>query len=385
MTYPCRPRVSSVHKDHRVIISREQKQGFTLIELLVVIAIIAVLIGLLLPAVQSAREAARRIQCTNNLKQIGLGLHNYHSTYDTFPPGLYQQRNSSLTLVRNMDFSTLARMLPYVEQQSLYNAANFSISCYNDPVGDRINSTCTETRVSAFLCPSDPLPTFDLWAGSSTPPADAPVAPGNNYFASIGSSLEFDDSQTGGPPNGVFFYSPTGRTIGLRDISDGSTNTIAFGEFRVGSGNTAIYSPQTDLVFYGVYPPGVTRNTPQMVMPAGADAYQRWLVGCTAALKTSSRGGHTVYNGQSWAYGIVAYSLGHILQPPNPPYVNCSVNGGGAGHNPGSINMNSFHPGGANTLATDGSVKFLKNSTALAVIWALGSRAQGEIISADSY
>jgi prepilin-type N-terminal cleavage/methylation domain-containing protein/prepilin-type processing-associated H-X9-DG protein len=369
------------------IAARHRGRGFTLIELLVVIAIIAVLIALLLPAVQAAREAARRAQCVNNLKQIGLALHNYHQTNDCFPPGCYLQRNSSLALVNNQDFSTHARLLGYLEQQALYNAANFSFSCYNDALGEEVNGTVTETRVFAFLCPSSPLPTFSLWAGSSnpTPGVSVPTAPGNNYFASIGSSLEFDSSQTGGPPNGMFYYMANGGTIGIRDITDGTSNTIAFGELKFGSGNTNAVTPTTDFVFLGTYPPGVSRNTPQMSMPLGGGPFLQWLPTCGAGAATATRGGHAVYMGQSWAYGIVGYSLGHVLQAPNPQYPSCSVNKTGAGQNPGSVNMASFHPGGANILMTDGSVRFLKNSTNLMTVWALGSRAQGEIVDASSF
>jgi prepilin-type N-terminal cleavage/methylation domain-containing protein/prepilin-type processing-associated H-X9-DG protein len=363
------------------------RRGFTLIELLVVIAIIAVLIALLLPAVQAAREAARRAQCVNNMKQIGLALHNYHQTNDSFPPGCMMNRNSALALVGNQDFSTHARLLGYLEQQALYNAANFSLGCYNDAYCEEINGTVTETRVSAFLCPSSPLPTFTLWAGSSnpSPQASLPMAPGNNYFASIGSSLEFDASMTGGAPNGMFYYMPLGGSIGIRDVRDGTSNTIAFGELKIGSGNTAAYTPVTDFVFIGTYPPGVTRNTPQMVMATGSGPFLQWLPTCAAGALTASRGGHAVYMGQAWAYGIVGYSMGHVLQAPNPQYPSCSINGNGAGQNPGSVNMASFHPGGANVLMCDGSVKFLKNSTGLPIVWALGSRAQGEVVSSDAY
>jgi prepilin-type N-terminal cleavage/methylation domain-containing protein len=365
--------------------SRGGKGAFTLIELLVVIAIIAVLIALLLPAVQAAREAARRAQCVNNLKQIGLAMHNYHQTNDCFPPGIYQQRNSNKALVANQDFSAQARMLSYLDQQPLYNAANFSISCYNDAVGEAINSTLTRTRISSFLCPSAPLPTFTLFAGASNDLAGSPVAPGNNYLASWGSSLEFDASMTGGAPNGVFVYSAAGLTIGLRDVIDGSTNTIAYVESRVGSGLATVFTPATDFVFIGSYPAGVTRNGALMVMPAGGTAFRQWLVKCGAGIRTASRGGHAVYMGQSWAYGIVGYSMGSALQPPNPPYPSCSINGNGAGQNPGSVNMNSFHPGGACVLLCDASVRFLKDSTNIQTVWALGSRAGGEIVSADSY
>jgi prepilin-type N-terminal cleavage/methylation domain-containing protein/prepilin-type processing-associated H-X9-DG protein len=364
-----------------------RRRGFTLIELLVVIAIIAVLIALLLPAVQAAREAARRAQCVNNMKQIGLALHNYQQVNDSFPPGCYMSRNSAGALVSNVDFSAHARLLGYLEQQVLYNAANFALGCYNDTLCEEVNGTVTETRISAFLCPSSPLPTFTLWAGSSnaSPQSTLPTAPGTNYFASMGSSLEYDAAQTGGPPNGMFYYMSTGNAIGLRDIQDGSTNTIAFGELKIGSGNTNAYTPGTDFVFIGSYPPGVTRNTPQMTMPVGGTPFQTWLRTCAAGAGTASRAGHAVYMGQSWAYGIVGYAMGSVLQAPSPAYPSCSTNGSGAGQNPGSVNMASFHSGGANVLMCDGSVRFLKTSTGLPVVWALGSRAQGEIVDASSF
>src|SRR3954452_21454853 len=137
-------------------------RGFTLIELLVVIAIIAVLIALLLPAVQAAREAARRASCVNNLKQIGLGLHNYHQANDCFPSGGLKtySPNNNPTLPANTSWSAQSRLLPSLEQQSLYNAANFSIGvdANNDKWQTAMNSTVSITRLSVFLCPSDTPP-----------------------------------------------------------------------------------------------------------------------------------------------------------------------------------------------------------------------------------
>jgi prepilin-type N-terminal cleavage/methylation domain-containing protein len=166
-----------------------RRPAFTLIELLVVIAIIAVLIALLLPAVQAAREGARRAQCTNNLKQIGLALHNYISTNDCVPPAALDTRIAAGTTIANGGFGALARLLPYLEQQSLYNASNFSINVINGAVGVWINSTAIHTRVNGFLCPSDTPPSWP------TITVDKSIAPGNNYFASVGSSLEFDNSR----------------------------------------------------------------------------------------------------------------------------------------------------------------------------------------------
>src|SRR4051794_11160659 len=153
---------------------RTGRRGFTLIELLVVIAIIAVLIALLLPAVQAAREAARRMSCTNNMKQIALGVHNYISTYDSLPPGAFWGRRSDGTQNSNNDWGPLARLLGYMEQQALYNAANFSLCMMNDNgnlAGVYGNSTVVTLRVASFLCPSSPEPSFNLAGAPSYIPS----------------------------------------------------------------------------------------------------------------------------------------------------------------------------------------------------------------------
>jgi prepilin-type N-terminal cleavage/methylation domain-containing protein/prepilin-type processing-associated H-X9-DG protein len=359
------------------------RSGFTLIELLVVIAIIAVLIALLLPAVQAAREAARRLQCVNNLKQLGLALHSYHSANDCFPPGaLFAWNPDTAKQINNGDFSAHARLLPFEEQQPLYNAANFSVACFNSATGVPMNTTVTTTRLSAFLCPSSERPG---WTMNGTAPINKAIAPGNNYFASLGSTLEFAAQQTSGPPNGPFFYyGQYGSPVGIASITDGTSSTIAFGEWKTGTGIASQVTIPTDIVFLGSFPSGVSRNTPQTSMPAGAGSFPQWLAQCAAAVSTN-RQGKTTTLGESWALGLVGYSMGNVLLPPNPPYPNCSTNGTGTLESPGMIGLSSNHPGGANVLMCDGSVRFLKNSTNMQTLWKLGSRRQGEIIGSDEY
>jgi prepilin-type processing-associated H-X9-DG protein len=185
-----------------------------LIELLVVIAIIAVLIALLLPAVQQAREAARRTQCKNNLKQIGLALHNYHDAFSTFPPGYIAGPNLSVT-TPGWGWATM--ILPHLDQTSLYNGINFNL-----PVEHASNSVVVNTRLNAFVCPSDLIQgTLVLTDSSNTTIVQTTPS---CYPGCVGNDNTDVDSPTG---NGVFIRNSRTR---MADITDGTSNTIIVGE-----------------------------------------------------------------------------------------------------------------------------------------------------------
>ena len=207
----------------------KRRVGFTLIELLVVIAIIAVLIALLLPAVQSAREAARRIQCNNNLKQIGLGLHNYHSSNNSFPLGV--SRYGLITTYEWDCWSGHALMLGALEQTSLYNAANFSLGNNGaNSYGYYANSTVTSTHISVYLCPSDPnAGTLSVLRTADNRNDVLDVS----YLASAGTTT---NSPNNTPPTNL--WATQGSTglfwwyisYGIQNITDGTSNTIAYTE-----------------------------------------------------------------------------------------------------------------------------------------------------------
>jgi prepilin-type N-terminal cleavage/methylation domain-containing protein/prepilin-type processing-associated H-X9-DG protein len=307
-----------------------RRPGFTLIELLVVIAIIGVLIGLLLPAVQKVREAANRLSCSNNLKQIGLAAHNYHDTFRQLPTGQ----------TVGTRFSALSRMLPYIEQDNVYKLIDFSTIDFAP-----VNQTPISTRISIFRCPSDV-------AESPLPELGGAI----NYMANKGSGIVWQDNT--GPnanmpkPNGVFFYDSKTR---FADIIDGLSNTAFFSERLLGDGSNSIVSPIED-VFLATTSPSTPDEAVQM---------------CNAVDITDLTNQFPFFMGAPWADGQHCYL--HVA-PPNSRscgflYVLRAV-----------MPPSSRHPGGVNLLMGDGSVHFIQNQIDLPTWRALGSRNGGEIV-----
>jgi len=243
--------------------STRTQRAFTLIELLVVIAIIAVLIALLLPAVQAAREAARRSQCTNNMKQIGLALHNYHQSVGTFPPGKAQSASQVpyTGYAGWTDWGPQAFMLPYMEQNPIYNAINFNF-CGGYSYGGYCNITANNKLIASYMCPSDtnvgfggaPSQSLALaqnWGQTNYPPNT------NSYRGSIGTTTSKWGWTTGymqcqpdpmgfGTPNpctafstGLFVYYVSN---GIQQVTDGTSNTIAYAESLVGDPSSTFQS-----------------------------------------------------------------------------------------------------------------------------------------------
>jgi prepilin-type processing-associated H-X9-DG protein len=357
---------------------------------LVVIAIIAVLIALLLPAVQAAREAARRSQCINNLKQIGLALHNYHAPSNSFP-GVYGARNKyNPPEIRGTwgCWSAQSLLLPYMEQVAIYNACNFAITNRDFGAGQEVQMTAIGSRINSFLCPSSPLP-----LGTD----GGYIKTGNNYFASVGASIAFNcdpynsfPMPTSAYPNGIFMVN--GPSISIRDVVDGTSNTIAFGEWRAGDYDETKLSIPQDVINLRQYPPNSGWGSPNLNYPPGLmSSFQTWLSQCAGAAPSSTQGAepwrtNMSYLGQGWHQGMFGWTLGNTLLAPNPRYPNCrSCSWDGDWDCEGMYGLSSFHPGGANVCMGDGSVRFLKSTTNTLTMWALGSISNSEVVSNDSY
>jgi prepilin-type N-terminal cleavage/methylation domain-containing protein/prepilin-type processing-associated H-X9-DG protein len=361
---------------------KSRRRAFTLIELLVVIAIIAVLIALLLPAVQAAREAARRSQCTNNMKQIGIAIHNYVSTFQVLPFGKGLCYGSAAGCTNSYPgaaayarWSAQSQLLMYIEQGNLFNSINFNIPPETPGMaGDvafmpayqnnsRENATSCRTQVNAFLCPSDGDATLlSQWPG------------GNNYLANLQSwacDLSENFPSTVAPneqQQGIFYYQ---SSVKMATITDGLSNTAFFSEKIRGTDTNDPDARSDSMIMSG------TIN----LVPTGIDA----TFAACQAMNPSTSLRLTRRQGMSWVMGeMCCTSYNHVSTPNGKT---CAGTGfpGTMANMPMQVPPSSRHPGGANVLMGDGSVRFVKNSVALATWRALGTRAGGEVISADSY
>jgi prepilin-type N-terminal cleavage/methylation domain-containing protein/prepilin-type processing-associated H-X9-DG protein len=339
---------------------RSGRSGFTLIELLVVIAIIAVLIGLLLPAVQAAREAARRMQCTNNLKQIGLAIHNYLSTYDVVPPvgSVDRTGNSMGSGLVPQTASVHLRLTNYLEQRAVYNAYNFALGDVVSGNSVAANTTVMATNIPGYLCPSDANPgsTQSLAVGFTAQVTCV------NYAINGGVNRQ----NYGGSVNGVAWWlggnTFYGNRVTLASVTDGTSNTAAFSEWV--KGKSGQNSPGLNLVY-----------TIAQYTNSGAQNDVSVCTGSTTALWD--------FKGEYWTLqdsgrGGPYY---HVMPPGQKA---CAISSA-FGNVDSFIGSSSFHPGGANVLFLDGSVRFLKASVGLATWNALGTRSAGEVVSADAY
>jgi prepilin-type N-terminal cleavage/methylation domain-containing protein len=300
-----------------------RRRGFTLIELLVVIAIIAILISLLLPAVQQAREAARRSSCKNNLKQIGLALHNYHGAHNCFPFGQGGTGGK---------YSAISQLLPYFEQKNVYDAINFNVDV-NDPANDFPRSV----EMAVLRCPSD----FD-----NTQPASGAAI---NYYGNKGSSIFWGATNL----DGVIFKS---SRIRFRDIKDGTTQTAAFSERVLTDGSNGVVSPIAD-VFLGNS--GGDPTTPDEAVSM-----------CYAVDINNLANQFPIFMGAPWMNGQHCY-----LHVDTPNRRSC-------GFFPTKATMpaSSQHPGGVHTLLCDGSVQFFSENINRQIWRAIGTRKGGEVV-----
>jgi prepilin-type N-terminal cleavage/methylation domain-containing protein/prepilin-type processing-associated H-X9-DG protein len=347
------------------------RPAFTLIELLVVIAIIGVLIALLLPAVQSAREAARRAQCVNNLKQIGLALHNYVSAMNVLPPG---RVNTHVTGHGNC-WGTYAQVLPQLEQGPLFNALNFNLPPEIEPTLPEAaaNATVFESFLNTLICPSDSAAVLVKVGGAPYATHNYNLCTGNFY-----SVVPLPAAPLADVPNGVFYENSATR---LAEITDGTSGTVAVAEtIRSMPGATYANSP------LGVFL--VTGNNSTTGPPLTSDT--DYVSMCLSLPATTTQFQST--RGVRWHYGAPGHSLYNHRRPPNDQQPDCR---GGLPHSNRSdplwswlshnISARSKHPGGVNALFCDGHVQFVKNSVSLTAWQALGSRSGGEVVSSDAY
>jgi len=321
--------------------SRDNRGAFTLVELLVVIAIIGILIALLLPAVQAAREAARRTHCINNLKQIGLALHNYESVHKLLPPGGINGTGAN-------NSSTHAHILPYFEQAAAYNLFDFK----SDINGSTSNLGAREQKLALLQCPSHPGSVPFL-----LPPSQCPNGCGTtNYVQSLGNNANYAGGQGQGP-----FGRNRGATFG--DFLDGLSNTAFFAEILLG--------PSDGSGTAGVVPAGdpddfkVATNLPYATWDASSTGDTIAVPECENRATPALR-----YRGKQYYRGVVVATYYSHTLTPNSKRRDCIRT---VGYDRGHLATRSFHPGGAQVCLGDGSARFVSDTIDENVWRAVGS------------
>ncbi len=318
--------------------ARQALGGFTVVELLVVIGIIAILAALLIPAVQAARESARRLACLSNLRQIGIAVHSYATAYDGFPAQV-----QSYTVPMGTGSSTVfypspqLALLPFIEQQPLFHSINFRISMYALEDLNGSNLTAASTSIPVFLCPSDPLTV-------SGPRAS------NSYRANVGPCAGCPQGYQGA------FYPADIETSA--DFPDGLSNTISFSEKAVGS--LVSYSPSRDWADIG------------MNVWWSAD---QWLAACSN-LGEPIRG--RLNSGRTWMIAGGAFTFFYTATGPNSPVPDCGSRLLEGGY--GALAARGYHPGGVVALMADGSARWFSSSIDLRTWRALSTRNGGEVV-----
>ena len=364
---------------------KTSRRGFTLIELLVVISIIAVLIALLLPAVQSAREAARRAQCTNNLKQLGLAVHNYHSTVNVVP-ALSMFPGGQYNISGGFSAPWSIALLSYIEQSPLLSAYNFSTSAIVNGTAGFENTTVTYTQIATFLCPSE---------NETIRPA---LTATTNYVGNYGGPGQIT-AYSGtiipvGDPNVINDHSTSLGRVGpvtLEAIRDGSSNTALFSERLHGTTSFTTVTPgpgsNAKRGTFSVSPGGASG-------PGSSAAGVASLVGACKGLPATSTSlntdhlGNTMFATNPWFLTLVSYN--HVGTPNSLNCLNASAEHGYvvSGQYAGpfsSAPATSNHPGGVHVAMADGSVRFVKDSVNVTVWQAVGTRYGREIIASDAF
>jgi prepilin-type N-terminal cleavage/methylation domain-containing protein/prepilin-type processing-associated H-X9-DG protein len=343
----------------------KRPRGFTLIELLVVIAIIGVLVALLLPAVQAAREAARRMQCTNNLKQLGLAVHNYHSSNNVLPAQCMYPASANLS--GGWSFSWYLAILPNLEQGAVYNAVNFSLS----PWGLE-QTTAAYNQIGTLLCPSESISSRPGGLTATSSYVGNYGGPGSISGYS-GTIIPLSDLEGIGGQLGP---------IGFQSVTDGLSNSALFSEHLIGLSNSPSLAISSRDAKRAVF-----QNTITAKANSGAQQAMAFVNGCRA-ITTTSVSQDRIANQWFAAYpmhiGTTSYQ--HYGPPNSVPCNNPADPSWLSYIGPmGSAPATSNHSGGVNVCMTDGSVRFIRDTISIPTWWALGTRGGGEPLGPDAY